>query len=275
MSMISLRPKLDMAKAMLSAELLKSNSSGEIKINAITINEIHNALESSLAKNSRENVKAFKGYVLKFLTTSQRARALGKYLVALSVALPEARRKLRILYNMSDILYHVKERLDSRQLLEDFRPYIPDLFCSVSDLGLYDNELKSLTEFWSQCDLYDTSFILSLNDKQFIRSKDKNNMGPADIEPFFLGSPDAKYFDLPVSAMCANIRGLNPIVTSSMRPVKIEKSAVAELSNEVAFFYSALSKMDSFERKSLKDEPVVMTTYEGWTTSFFDENKST
>ncbi|KAI1093977.1 hypothetical protein F5B19DRAFT_491018 [Rostrohypoxylon terebratum] len=150
-------PQLAIAKVSFSAVLLRpdptSCSRGEI-------DEFLQLLDATISRCSPPNVQKCKQWILKNLVqSSARITALGKYLTALTKSYsldiaasrqarePSSKRKrLHILYILSDVLYHVHTRNRSSDFAEKLEPFIQDLVRFAAAFSNCPKHIKKVTD---------------------------------------------------------------------------------------------------------------------------------
>lgn len=205
-----------------------------------------------------------------------RVSALGKYLVALSSITLKGHRKLHILYDLNDILYHVIFKIGSPIFKDSIQPFLPDLVLNAWESVNYRNRLDKLIRIWIDKNYYTQSFLQSLNDKSTITHLKgvQNEATKQPAEPTYLGIYGSKYHDLPVSSMCCSMQGAISIDIESVQPIRLSKTNVQEVTNQVDRFYGIMTQTQGLEgKKQYSAAPDVMTTYEGWTMDFFERHR--
>ncbi|KAI2608535.1 uncharacterized protein GGS25DRAFT_490728 [Hypoxylon fragiforme] len=169
-------PQLAIARVSFSAVLLRPDPTscprGEI-------DEFLQLLDATISRCSSPNVQKTKQWILKNLVQSPaRVVALGKYLTALSKSFsldvaasrqarePSAKRKrLHILYVLSDVLYHVNVRIGDSSFAQKLEPYLPDLVRAAAAFPNSPKQSKKvlgLVDFWSENGFFPQAFTQKL-----------------------------------------------------------------------------------------------------------------
>ncbi|KAK9321213.1 hypothetical protein V1517DRAFT_262836 [Lipomyces orientalis] len=287
--------KLAVAKATLSAELLRPHPSGTpLPVSSDVIKKLHSALQAALHKNSVEHVRTLKYILLEHIAPyTARVTALGKYLTALSPTLPTRRAKLYILYVLNDVLYHTTFISKScGEFKSGIQQFLPTLFAIPWHLEMVRGKVDELVEIWTEKEYFHTFFLQSLRDPITLEqwrqqfggpSQRAQPMEPKGAEreddgrlPPVLGVHGAKYFELPVSNMLPCIQGAMPVPVTAPRPAKLRLTedgrADEEVMSAVDKFYKCLEWKggrfrEADEKADEADEEEF--AYEGWSVEFF------
>lgn len=199
-----------------------------------------------------------KQWLLQHLVSSpSRTTALARYLVAFAsfqtdgvkgsgVQKPSARRRrLHVLYVVSDVLFHLKHRTQNTEFFANIEPQLPALFRSAAafeNAPKHEKKLQGLIELWKQKSYYSDSVLGQLRTAvaEGPRAKDseangssvaqKPNAGSSAVvrdAPFVLpsmhGDPSTPWYDLPAANWLPviepnNTRPMNP---SMIRPLQL------------------------------------------------------
>ncbi|KAK9454658.1 hypothetical protein V1511DRAFT_453016, partial [Dipodascopsis uninucleata] len=280
--------KLAVAKATLAAELLRPPKSGSdpASVSSSTVKNLHAAIDSSISKNTPENVKVLKQLFLENIVLSDsRIAAFGKYITALASTQSRRHAKLYILYDINDILYHTVVRDNSRAFVNAIQYFLPDIMKSALAHTRLKQKLEELMQIWIKNQYFTEEFCnsllnQSLESKSTDQRKETDSEPPHDesggsIFPAVLGAPDTPYYDLPVSTMLPHIRGAMPINVAAIKPVPLDAEKLAaskELQEAIESYYRCLEWKPPFVES---DEPPSQAefVYEGWSVDFFEQNQ--
>ncbi|KAK9369662.1 hypothetical protein V1509DRAFT_618738 [Lipomyces kononenkoae] len=287
--------KLAVAKATLSAELLRPHQSGTPSpVSSDVIKKLHGALDAALRKNSVENVRSIKYLILDHISPfTSRAAALGKYLTALSPTLSTRHAKLFILYIINDVLYHTTYISKSgEEFKSGIQQFLPTLFAIPWHMDNIRGQVEELVEIWKEKEYFHTFFLQSLTDPATLEQwrqtsgessqrTQKKDTKEADLEdtgkiPPVLGIQAMQYFELPVSTMLPCIQGAMPVAVSGPRPTKLrlnDDGMVNEnVMSAVDSFYRCLEwkggRFREAEEKAGEEEKEEEFAYEGWSMGF-------
>ncbi|KAK9247633.1 hypothetical protein V1506DRAFT_531728 [Lipomyces tetrasporus] len=287
--------KLAVAKATLSAELLRPHPSGSpFPVSSDVIKKLHSALQAALHKNSVENVRALKSLLLEHIAPyTTRVIALGKYLTALSPTLSTRRAKLYILYVLNDVLYHTTYISKSGgEFKSGIQQFLPTLFAIPWHIEKVRGKVDELVGIWTEKEYFHTFFLQSLHDPVTLEQWRQRFGGPSqraqteerkDVEldddgrlPPVLGVHGAKYFELPVSNMLPCVQGAMPVPVTAPRPVKLRLTedgrADEDVMSAVDKFYKCLEWKGGRFREADENADEVDEeefAYEGWSVEFF------
>ncbi|KAI9884978.1 MAG: kinase subunit of RNA polymerase II carboxy-terminal domain kinase I [Watsoniomyces obsoletus] len=175
--------QLAIAKAALSASLLRPDP---VSISRDEISTFHSLLEAALTRCSPPNIQLCKRWLLSHVTPSTaRLKALGKYLVALSLSLgdknkglrslttektPSTRRKrLYVLYVLNDLFHHVRRDGQSgvaeEVVTSTLQPCLVQLLAaaaSFENCPKHQEKVRVLLDIWEEKRYFDKEFIEEL-----------------------------------------------------------------------------------------------------------------
>ncbi|KAJ9139394.1 RNA polymerase II-binding domain protein [Pleurostoma richardsiae] len=200
--------ELAIAKASFAAVLFKPDPAS---CSRDDIEQFHGLLGAAIDRCSPANVQKCKRWALQHLVRSPaRVASLGKYLVALAgsftadvdkqkdsggvgkTARPSAKRKrLHILYVLSDIFYHVKFRDHNDAFFGNITPFLPPLFrsaASFSNAPKHIRKLESLVDIWRDRGYFSPELIDKL---RAAIAGDAAPAGPDETAPADKGAPSA------------------------------------------------------------------------------------
>ncbi|MCJ1250678.1 hypothetical protein MMC30_007906 [Trapelia coarctata] len=180
---------LVIAKASLSAGLMRPDPT---PVPRDQITQFHELLDKALVQCSPTNIQRCKAWLLgNTISSAARVTAVGKYLVALSTALPKAgeqekngtskgkgtstpRKQLHILYLLNDLLHHTRYHNDSTSKFSDstsiLQPFIVTLFRNASayDSSSYSKQhrrIDNLISEWEKHNYHDVPYLRQLRDE--------------------------------------------------------------------------------------------------------------
>ncbi|KXX74150.1 Calcium homeostasis endoplasmic reticulum protein [Madurella mycetomatis] len=221
-------------------------------------------LNSTIAECSPPNVQRCKQWALSNLVpSSTRTGPFCKYLAALARSfggekdavalqskggrLPSAkRRRLHVLYILSDILYHVKHRNRDESFAQKLEPTLPALVRSAASFHncpKHIRKIHSLIELWNENKYFSQSFIQKLQSvvdegpASGEEGQNGNEVGnsasgvakTAKAAPFVMpamhGDPSAPWYDLPAGNW---LPVLEPNNTRPMSPAMIKPLVLAQ-----------------------------------------------
>ncbi|KAK8110494.1 uncharacterized protein PG998_006951 [Apiospora kogelbergensis] len=246
-------PQLAIAKVSFSAILLRQDP---ISCPRSEIDAFFSLLDATLSRCSPVNVQQSKQWMLKYVVASPaRVAALGKYLMALSksftadVATSRAaretssrRKRLHVLYVLSDIIHHVTIRQRQDDFASGLEPFIPGLVEAAAGYSNSPNQMKKVLELitlWSERDYFMPSFISQLESvaKEAPTSQASatnaggNSYGTttklAKEAPFIMpsmhGDPSVPWYDLPAANWLPVIEpnSSRPMNPSMIKPLQL------------------------------------------------------
>ncbi|KAI1079317.1 hypothetical protein F5B20DRAFT_544490 [Whalleya microplaca] len=246
-------PHLAIARVSFSAVLLRPDptacSRGEI-------DEFLSLLDATIARCSPPNVQKCKQWILNTLVQSPaRVAALGKYLTALANSFsvdiaasrqarePSSKRKrLHILYILSDVLYHVHVRSQDPSFAAKVELFIPGLVqaaAAFANCPKHSKKVLDLVDIWDKKGYFSTAFIdkLRTTAREAPNAQDANSQanGSADralaaaaaksskhapfIMPAMHGDVTVPWYDLPAANW---LSAIEPNSTRPMNPDMIK-----------------------------------------------------
>ncbi|KAK6848968.1 hypothetical protein PG995_012801 [Apiospora arundinis] len=166
-------PQLAIAKVSFSAILLRQDP---ISCPRSEIDGFFSLLDATLSRCSPVNVQQSKQWLLKYVVASPaRVAALGKYLTALSKSFAvgvttsraaretsSRRKRLHVLYVLSDIIHHVTIRQRQDDFASNLEPFLPGLVEAAAGYPNSPKQMKKVLELinlWSERDYFMPSFI--------------------------------------------------------------------------------------------------------------------
>ncbi|KAI2609272.1 hypothetical protein GGR54DRAFT_618429 [Hypoxylon sp. NC1633] len=271
-------PQLAIAKVSFSAVLLRQDPTS---CSRPEIDEFLQLLDATISRCSPPNVQKCKQWMLKNLVQSPaRIAALGKYLTALSNSFsldiaasrqarePSAKRKrLHILYILTDALYHVHIRNQDPGFAQKLEPVIPELVriaAAFTNCPKHAKKVLDLVDLWGEKGYFTQAFTEKL---QSIVHEAPNTIAkpvaPADgtsatatkssrdaafIMPTMHGDPTVSWYDLPAANWLPAIepdstRPINPDMIKPLRCAagpadKVLVKAVRDLLADVDRIYN-------------------------------------
>ncbi|GAB1314937.1 hypothetical protein MFIFM68171_05147 [Madurella fahalii] len=221
-------------------------------------------LNSTIAECSPPNVQRCKQWALSNLVpSSARIAPFCKYLAALAKSfgrekdavavqskggrVPSAkRRRLHVLYILSDILYHVKYRNRDESFAQKLEPTLPALVRSAASFRncpKHIRKIHELIELWNENKYFPKSFIQQLQsvvDEAPTLGEEEQNGNEVDnsagglakaaktapfVMPAMHGDPSAPWYDLPAGNW---LPVLEPNNTRPMNPSMIKPLVLAQ-----------------------------------------------
>ncbi|VUC33269.1 unnamed protein product [Clonostachys rosea] len=239
-------------------------------------------LDSALVQCSRSNVQVCfiardtSWIVDNFASSStHRATALGKYLVALASKPSERdsrislkRWRLHILYLLNDVIHHFVTRLDNRKLESAWEAHLPALVAAAAGFDncpKHKKKLVNLINLWEERSYFSASFVAKLRDalangvstqqpvSESITSSVKLSKDTPFILPALHGDPSTPWFDLPASTwlMHMEANSTKPMKPEEIKPLQLKAGPASE--KLVAAVQGLLADADFLFSKESKD----------------------
>ncbi|KAI1326870.1 hypothetical protein F5Y16DRAFT_373681 [Xylariaceae sp. FL0255] len=317
-------PQAAIAKAAFSAVLLRSDP---VPCSRSQIDEFFAQLDAAVLRCSSENIQKSKQWILANVAHSNpRAAALAKYTLALASSFSAdlattrkagqtstKRKRLHLLYVLSDVLYHTHIRQKDHSFSPNLEPSLLGLFQSAAafpNSPKHAKKLFALLDLWEENRYYGSEFIEKL--RQAVReapqtlesSSSKNGSTDNSINsskdtPFIMptmhGDVTVPWYDLPAanwlpvlepnSTRPMNPEMIKPLQFSSGPADKQLIKAVENLLADVGRIYSKESyvtdsrtaDIDQLGQRVILDETtgaiIGGETYYGWSRSFCEKMK--
>ena len=249
-----------------------------------------------------------------------RTAALGKYLVALSKSFdhagrqkPSAKRKrLHILYILSDVAHHAVTRLRDDTFGTAWEAHLPVLLANAADFENCPKHMKKLSglvDLWEEKGYFDPKLVARLRlalsqgiapdavtaDSQPNAASVKLAKDAPYILPSFHGDPSTPWYDLPAATWLAHMtpNSTKPMLPDMIQPTQLAPgpadkqlvAAVQGLLADVERLFSKDRKMGDEPQTDLNElgERVVVDevtgeivggeTYYGWSRIFCEKMK--
>ncbi|OBT68887.1 hypothetical protein VE03_02151 [Pseudogymnoascus sp. 23342-1-I1] len=285
--------QIAIAKATFSASLLRPDP---IQVPRDDIAQFHTLLGAVSTQCSPTNIQRCKRWVLStVIPSTTRITALAKFLAAYSASFSDAdrstlvsartetsakRKRLHILYLISDLIYHTKIRNKDTSVADIFLPLLANLFSSAASFKNSPKHLRKvegLLDIWAGKHYYSTDDINKI--RQAVETAQRSNSitnEPADSDsktisnvatksakdvPFTMpamhGDQNLPWYDLPAGNLMQHIipnstRPIDPTLVKPMRfvpgPVDEELAAsVKAFLEEVETIYDPVACHDENE----------------------------
>ncbi|PNY26159.1 Calcium homeostasis endoplasmic reticulum protein [Tolypocladium capitatum] len=263
-------PELANAKAALTNSLRRHDP---VPLTKRDVEEFIQLLDLTLDECSRPNVQKCKNWIIANVANSSgRAAALGKFLVALSESMeldfdrPSVkRRRLGVLYVVSDVLHHVVVRQRHGWFAEIWDVHLPSMVVTASTFEKCPKHLKKVQDLialWAERGYIPPALILRLRDA-FARASDRESgtriqmsdealklakEAPYTVPPHH-GSSTTIWPKLPPACWLAQLapNSILPLRRTNLRPVQL--SAGPANSTLVDVVKVALSDRDQLYQK--------------------------
>ncbi|KAM5344844.1 hypothetical protein ACJ41O_010706 [Fusarium nematophilum] len=308
-------PELAIAKATLSATLFRADPTS---VSRPAVDAFFPLLTNALTRCSRPNVQICKAWIVDHVAPSAaRAAALAKYLGALSRSLQDdgerpsvKRKRLHVLYVVSDVLYHVVEKRGDREIATAWEGVLPSL---VATAAAFDNcpkhkkKLEDLIQLWEEKQYFSSDLVSKLrealatgvasepvDDSLTINPSIKLAKDAPFVLPSFHGDSSTPWYDLPAATWLPHLtpNSTKPMMPDVIRPIQLVPgpadktlvSAVQGLLGEVERIFSREQDWDD-EQVDLNElgERVIVDeitgeviggeTYYGWSRQFCEKMK--
>ncbi|KAL5350533.1 hypothetical protein ACLOAV_004102 [Pseudogymnoascus australis] len=285
--------QIAIAKATFSASLLRPDP---IQVPRDDIAQFHTLLAAVSTQCSPTNIQRCKRWVLSNVIPSKsRITALAKFLAALSASFSDAdrstlvsaktetsakRKRLHILYLISDLIYHTKIRDRNTSVADNFLPLLANLFSSAASFKnclKHLRKVERLLDIWAEKHYYSTSDINKI--RQAVETAQRSNPTanePAELDskaisnvaaktskdvPFTMpamhGDQNLPWYDLPAGNLMQHIipnstRPIDPTLVKPMRfvPGQVDEELVASVKaflEEVETIYDPVACHDENE----------------------------
>ncbi|OBT78628.1 hypothetical protein VF21_02308 [Pseudogymnoascus sp. 05NY08] len=285
--------QIAIAKATFAASLLRPDP---IPVPRDDIAQFHTLLGAVSTQCSPTNIQRCKRWVLSnVIQSTTRITALAKFLAALSASFSDAdrgtlvsarretsakRRRLHILYLISDLIYHTKIRDRDTSVADNFLPLLANLFSSTASFKNCPKHLRKveqLLDIWAEKHYYSTNDINKI--RQAVETAQRSNSTTneaADADsraisnvaaksakdvPFTMpamhGDQNLPWYDLPAGNLMQHIipnstRPIDPTLVKPMRlvPGQVDEELVASVKTfleEVETIYDPVACNDENE----------------------------
>ncbi|KAF1808225.1 hypothetical protein P152DRAFT_384175, partial [Eremomyces bilateralis CBS 781.70] len=279
---------LSVAKASFAAGLLRPDPT---PVSRDELSRFHTLLNTVLLECSPTNVQQCRKWLVSnCVPSSSKTTSLVKYLAAVSASLDDggskaapssARRRLHILYLLSDALHHLRYHEATSANYKSFsngiQPHLLELVAhtSASSKGhaKLERRLDDLLAVWERQKLLESGEISRLRERATAaktsdfpiptsqtRAAAVKGWGDNQDVPYNLpathGDPSTPYYDLPAANMMPHIRpnSPRPINISHMKPIQLTRGpADSGLVNTVKDF---MEDIDRIFRSPYADEQV-------------------
>ncbi|KAJ5146415.1 RNA polymerase II large subunit CTD [Penicillium bovifimosum] len=309
--------QLVVSKAAFAARLLRPDPT---TVPRDEISAFHTSLERVLSHCSPTNVQICKAWLLRFVVlSSSRVGGLATYLEALAGSgssqptgsgVSLKRRKLHILYLLSDILHHCKYHLDTTAAFStvtgSLQPHIVNL---VGHAAAYDRQknprlhrrLDTLLDVWSEHKYFHPDLVgklreVVINSATIGFTPSTNDTTDAEdptkksgkeeswIMPAIHGDPSTPWYDLPAGCWLPHIIPHNPIPIrpADIKPVRVQPGpasprlihAVKESIEYANRLYDSENPLDdATEDLDALGQVVNGERYYGWSVEFCEKMK--
>ncbi|KFY35441.1 hypothetical protein V494_05897 [Pseudogymnoascus sp. VKM F-4513 (FW-928)] len=285
--------QIAIAKATFAASLLRPDP---IPVPRDDIAQFHTLLGAVSTQCSPTNIQRCKRWVLSNVVQSTtRITALAKFLAALSASFSDAdrstlisakretsakRKRLHILYLISDLIYHTKIRNKDTSFADNLLPLLINLFSSAASFQKSPKHLRkveNLVDIWAEKHYYSTSDINKIrqavettqrsgsitNEPADSDSKATSNVAAKSAKdvPFTMpamhGDQNLPWYDLPAGNLMQHIipnstRPIDPTLVKPMRfvPGQADEELVASVKaflEEVETIYDPVARHDENE----------------------------
>ncbi|OBT95848.2 hypothetical protein VE01_06118 [Pseudogymnoascus verrucosus] len=285
--------QIAIAKATFAASLLRPDP---VPVPRDDIAQFHTLLGVVSTQCSPTNIQRCKRWLLSnVIQSTTRITALAKFLAALSASFSDAerstlvsakretsakRKRLHILYLISDLIYHTKIRDRDTSVADNFLPLLANLFSSATS---FKNSPKHLRKVENLLDIWAEKHYYSANDinkiQQAVEAAQRSNSTtnePADSDsraisniatksakdvPFTMpamhGDQNLPWYDLPAGNLMQHIipnstRPIDPTLVKPMRfvPGQVDEELVASVKaflEEVETIYDPVACHDENE----------------------------
>ncbi|KAJ2969153.1 hypothetical protein NQ176_g8820 [Zarea fungicola] len=245
-------PELAIAKAALAASLFKADP---ISLSRQDVDDLFPLLDATTTQCSRPNVQNCKNWIIAHVTSSTpRSANLAKYLAALSKSFvtsdstatssrPSVKRKrLHILYLISDTLHHTVARTNNRVCADAWAIHLITLVALAASFDRcpkHKAKLDSLISLWSEKHYFSPDFIsqlrdaatnngnLRLNSSTLADTSTTTMLKVAKDVPFILpsyhGDASAPWYDLPAGTWLPHLtpNSAKPMLPDLIRPIQL------------------------------------------------------
>ncbi|KAH8176996.1 RNA polymerase II-binding domain-containing protein [Sarocladium implicatum] len=251
-------PQLAIAKAALSASLFRADPTS---LSRPSVETFFSLLDAATTQCSRPNVQKCRAWIVDHIAQSRgRAGALGKYLVALSKSLetqdgskPSAkRRRLHLLYILSDALHHTVNTKDDHTLEESLQTSLPSLVAYASafkDSPKHTQKLEQLIQLWEERDYVSRTLTTKLREALSGDVPGSDDIEPqtaagatslkiAKEAPFVLpsyhGDASTPWFDLPASTWLPHLtpNSTKPMLPDLIQPIRLNSGPADKILTE-------------------------------------------
>ncbi|POR31048.1 Calcium homeostasis endoplasmic reticulum protein [Tolypocladium paradoxum] len=263
-------PELASAKAAFTNSLRRYDPSPLTKRD---VEEFIQLLDNTLDECSRPNVQKCKNWIIaNVVQSSGRAATLGKFLVALSESMeldfdrPSVkRRRLGVLYIVSDVLHHVVVRQRNGWFAEVWGVHLPSMVATASTFEKCPKHLRKVQDLitlWEERGYITPALILRLRDT-FTRASDRESgtrvqmsdeaLKRAKEAPYTLpplhGNSKTAWAKLPPACWLAQLapNSILPLRRAHMLPVQLSTGPANSTLLDVA--KAALSDRDQLYQK--------------------------
>ncbi|KAF7563373.1 hypothetical protein G7046_g751 [Stylonectria norvegica] len=309
-------PEVAIARATLSATLFRADPTS---LSRQQVDAFFPLLTSALAQCSRPNVQKCKAWIVDHIAPSgARTAALAKFLAALSKNFQDdgerpsvKRRRLHVLYVLSDVLHHVVKRNGNATFATAWDGVLPELMANAAafvNCPKHKKKLEGLINLWEEKGYINPDVISKLREAlaNGITSTPATEPQPSStsvklakdqpyVLPSFHGDPSTPWYDLPAGTWLPHLipNSTKAMLPDLIRPLQLapgpaDKALAAAVRNLLSDVERLFSKERKPEDDALVDvnelgERIVLDeitgeiiggeTYYGWSRQFCEKMK--